>query len=92
MAEQTSKADDSIWRWWPCFMGGFCAPLLGNFLNRWLPLYLAVGVAFFIMCLIVGLIFSRMPPNPKWNFVRWIGGGALGAVVGGVIAFLFPWK
>ncbi len=92
MTEQTSKANDSMWQWVPFFIGGFCAPLFGNFLNRWLPLHFAVGVAFFVMWLIVGLVFSKMPPSPKWSFVRWIGGGALRAVAGGVIAFFFPWK
>lgn len=92
MIEQTSKANDSMWRWLPLFVGGVCGPLLGNLLSRWLPLHYAVGVAFFIMWLIVGLIFSRMSPSPKWSFARWLGGGALGAAAAAVLAFFFPWK
>ncbi len=92
MSERANDAGDSMWRWWPCFIGGFCGPLLGNFLNKWLPLHFAVGIAFFIMWVVVGLIFSILPPARKWNFMRWVLGGALGALVAGVVAFFFPWK
>jgi hypothetical protein len=92
MAEHSSKADDSMWRWWPCFLGGSCAPLLADVLVRWLSPHLAVGIAFFIMWVAVGLVFTALPPNPKTSFVRWIGGGGLGAVVAGVLAFFVHWK
>ncbi len=87
-----SKDNDSMWRWLCFFIGGFCGPLLGSFLHRWLPLHFAVGLAFFVMWFIVGLILSWMSLTPKWSFARRIGAGALGAATAGVIAFFFPWK
>lgn len=92
MAELTSTNDYSGGRWWPCFVGGLCGPLLGNWLNRWLPLYLAVGVAFLMMWMITGLIFRKTPPFAGYNFVRWMIGGTLGAIVAAAAAFLFPWR
>ncbi|MBA2621292.1 MAG: hypothetical protein H0U87_08835 [Acidobacteria bacterium] len=89
---QTTKAGDSMRLWLPCFIGGLCAPMFGNFLNVWLPLHFAVGVAFFVVWLIVGLILSRMSPNPKRSFAGLIGSAVLGAAVAGTIAFFFPWK
>jgi hypothetical protein len=48
----------------------------------------AVGAAFFIMWVVVGVIFTFSPPSTRWSFVRWTAGGALGALVAGAIAFL----
>ena len=51
-----------MWRWWPCFIGGFCGPLLAHVLAEWMPPATAVGVAFFIMWVIVGVVFTVSPP------------------------------
>lgn len=88
MTDESSKLNDSMWPWWPCFVGGFCGPLLAHVLVRWFSPHLAVGIAFFVMWVLVGLVFTALPPNPKWSFLRWVGGGALGAVVAGTLAFL----
>jgi hypothetical protein len=40
------------------------------------------------MWVVVGVIFTFSPPSTKWSFLRWTAGGALGALVAGVIAFL----
>jgi len=77
-----------MWRWWPCFIGGFCGPLLAHGLAAWMSPTVATGVAFFVMWVVVGVIFTFSPPSTKWSFLRWTAGGALGALVAGVIAFL----
>ena len=46
--EHGARSHDSFWRWWPFMVGGLCGPLLGDVLNRWLPLHYAVGFATFI--------------------------------------------
>lgn len=79
------KGGDSMWRWWPCFIGGFCGPLLANVLESWLSPGVAVGSSFFIMWLLVGLIFTVSPPSRTWRLARWAAGGAVGAVVAGVL-------
>jgi hypothetical protein len=81
-----ANGDASMWRWWPCFIGGFCGPLLAHGLTDWMAPAVAVGVAFFAMWVVVGVIFTFSPPSAKWSFVRWTAGGALGALIAGVIA------
>ncbi len=90
--EHGNQAADSLWRWWPCFIGGFCGPLLAHFLVTWVPPHVAVGTAFFIMWFIVGLLFAALPPAPSFSLVRWTSGGALGAIVAGTLAFVTHWK
>lgn len=77
-----------MWRWWPCFVGGFCGPLLARVLSAWVPLYAATAAAFFLMWVVVGLIFTVLPPGPKWSLTRWIAGGGVGALVAGALAFV----
>ena len=88
MTEQEggTKTADSMWRWWPCFIGGFCGPILAHFLSRWAPAYVATGIAFFVMWFVVGLLFTFSPPSRTWSLVRWTSFGALGAVVAGAVA------
>jgi hypothetical protein len=90
MTEKLSgtKASDSMWRWWPCFIGGFCGPLLAHVLVEWMPSAVAVGVAFFIMWVIVGLVFTVSPPSTRWSLARWTAGGALGALMAGTLALV----
>ena len=83
-----SRASDSMWRWWPCFVGGFCSPLLGHVFVGWISPHLAAGLAFFVMWVVVGLVFLAVPPSGNWSFVKWTGGGALGAVIAGALAFV----
>jgi hypothetical protein len=77
-----------MWRWWPCFIGGFCGPLLGQLLMDWMPPAVAVGLAFFVMWLMVGLVFTVSPPSRQWSLARWVGGGALGALIAGALKFV----
>jgi len=83
-----SNDSESMWRWWPCFIGGFCGPLLADVLRDWMAPALAVGTAFFVMWVVVGVIFTFSPPSSKWSFKRWTAGGALGAFIAGGIAFV----
>jgi hypothetical protein len=90
MAEQPRRTNggESMWRWWPCFIAGFCGPLLAHVLAEWMRPAVSVGLAFFIMWVVVGLVFTLSPPSRQWSFVRWTGGGALGALVAGTLAYL----
>lgn len=90
MADQFrgTNAGESMWRWWPCFIGGFCGPLLAYVLVEWMAPATAVGVAFFIMWVIVGLVFTVSPPGGRWSLARWTAGGALGALVAGALALV----
>ena len=83
-----SNGSGSMWRWWPCFIGGFCGPLLAHALTDWMSPALAVGVAFFVMWVVVGVVFTFSPPSSKWSLVGWTAGGALGALIAGGLAFL----
>ena len=88
-SENGGNTRDTMWQWWPCFVGGFCGPLLAHVLTRWMGPSVAVGLAFFIMWLVVGMIFSVSPPTTRWNFGRWAGAGAIGAIIAGVLAMAF---
>jgi hypothetical protein len=88
-SKSDENTDESMWRWWPCFVGGFCGPLLAHVLVRWVAASLAVGLAFFIMWLVVGLIFSVSPPSTRWSLARWAGGGEVGAIIAAVLAMAF---
>lgn len=90
MIEQPAAAlpSESMWRSWPCFIGGACAPFLAHMLLSWMPASVSVGLAFFIMWNLVGVLFTFSPPGRRWSFARWVGGGALGGLVAGVLAFL----
>lgn len=90
MAEESdrSNATESMWRWWPCFIGGSCSPLLAHVLTDWMSPAVAVGVAFFAMWVVVGVIFTFSPPSPRWSLVRWTAGGFVGALLAGMLALL----
>jgi uncharacterized membrane protein YjjB (DUF3815 family) len=92
MTEHDKKPNDSFWRWWPFFAGALSGPLLGDVLNRWLPLYLAVGFAMFIAWLIALWLFNRISPSSNWSIPRWLIASLGAGVIGGALAFLFPWK
>jgi hypothetical protein len=82
------------WKYWPAFVGGFCGPLLSAVLARRLPFHFAVGLAFFTVWFLVGLIFVRRSP-PKWGLPGWFGAllAGLGAgICGGVLSYFFPWR
>jgi hypothetical protein len=49
----------SWWRYWPCFVAGFCGPLLGLLLARWLPFHFAMGLAFFVAWFFAGLMLAK---------------------------------
>lgn len=59
---------DSMWRWWPCFIGGFCGPLVAHALTAWMPPAVAVGLAFFSMWLLYtqALAADGGRPEPSW--------------------------
>jgi len=90
VAEQPTAVNDgqSMWRWWPCLVGGFCGPLLAHVLVAWFPLPVAVGLASFVIWVIVGVVFTVSPPSTRWNFMRWTAGGALGSLVAGLLALV----
>jgi hypothetical protein len=90
MTPESTRSDEtvSMWRWWPCVIGGLCSPLLALVLARWMPSAVAFGVAVFIMWNIVSVIFSFSPPNSKWSMMRWTAWGLAGAIVAGGLAFL----
>jgi hypothetical protein len=92
MTEHAGKSNDSFWRWWPFFVGGLCGPPLAGVLNRWLPLYLGVGLAMFVAWLIALRLFNRISPSSEWSILRWVGASLGAGVISGVLAFLFPWK
>ncbi len=89
--ELETGAGASMWRWWPCFIGGLATPFLAEFLAHYLPRYAAAGIALFAMWIIVGFVFAISPPGRTWNFLRWSGGGALGSIVAGAAAFILHW-
>ena len=92
--ELTVLRSSKWWKWWPPLVAGFCGPLLGTLLTRWLPFHFAVGLAFFGMWFFVGLVFARRSP-PKWGLSGWLAAalvGAAGSLCGVVLSFVFPWR
>jgi hypothetical protein len=84
----------SWWRYWPCFVAGFCGPLLGLLLARWLPFHFAMGVAFFVAWFFAGLMLAKRF-TPKWGVPGWVvalSAGAAGGICVGLLSFFFPWK
>jgi hypothetical protein len=84
----------SWWRYWPCFVAGFCGPLLGLLLARWLPFHFAMGLAFFVAWFFAWLMLAKRF-TPKWGVPGWV--AALSAAAGagicvGLLSFFFPWK
>ena len=91
MTTELSLAHVAWWRYWPCFVAGFCGPLLGLLLARWLPFHFAMGIAFFVLWFFVGLIFARRSP-PKWGVPAWLAALLTGAAAGlcaGVLWYYF---
>ena len=84
--EASDRPSDRVW--WPCFLGGVVAVPAGAVLENWLPRAIAGGLGFFVASLVVGIVFSMSPPTSKWTFVRWIAGGAVGAIVGTTIVLM----
>ena len=84
----------SWWRYWPCFVAGFCGPLLGLLLARWLPFHFAMGLAFFVAWFFAGLMLARRF-TPRWGIPGWLVGVLAGAGAGltvAVLSFFIPWK
>jgi hypothetical protein len=90
MTRQPTAADnsESMWHWWPCFIGGFCGPLLAHVLSEQMSPAVAVGLSFFIMWALVGLVFTVSPPTRRWSLARWTASGAAGALLAGALAFV----
>ena len=61
-------------------------------MSRWLPLYLALGVAMFVAWLIALWLFNRISPSSGWSILRWVGASLGAGAIGGALAFLFPWN
>jgi hypothetical protein len=81
-------------RYWPCFVAGFCGPLLGLLLARWLPFHFAMGLAFFVAWFFAGLMLAK-GLTPKWGVPGWVAALSAGAAAGisvGLLSFFFPWK
>jgi hypothetical protein len=94
MTTDVTIVASSWWRWWPTFVGGFCSPLLGLLLARWLPFHFAMGIAFFVVWFFAGLIFAGRSA-PKWGIPRWLVAVFAGAGAGltvAVVSFFFPWN
>jgi len=92
MSESSTQSQSSWLRWWPAFLGGFCGPLLGQLLTRWLPIHFAMGLGFSIVWFVVSLILSKKSP-PKWGLPPWLAAifaGSAGGLVVGLLYFLFP--
>ena len=93
MTELTLLAG-SWWKWWPSFVAGFCGPLLGLFLARWLPFHFAIGIAFFVLWFPAGLFMTRRS-TPKWGVPGWVVALLAGAASGicvGLLSYFFPWR
>ena len=89
MSPGPPNAPEPTWHWWPCFIGGFAGALLTHLFMDWMwPPGLALGAAFFVMWVAVGLVFLISPPGRRWSFVRWVGNGAVGSLIIGALAWI----
>ena len=92
MTKDNLKKESSSLKWWPAFIAGFCGPLIGGLLSRWLPVHFAMGIGFFIPWVVAFLFWSRRFP-PKWGLPGWLAAvlaGGAGGIVVGLFYFLFP--
>jgi len=92
MSESNIQSQSSWLKWWPAFLGGFCAPLFGRLLAHRLPVHFAMGAAFAVVWFVVSLLLSKNSP-PKWGLppllVALLAGCGGGLAVG-LLYFLFP--
>lgn len=92
MTREKPERESSSLKWWPAFIAGFCGPLIGGLLSRWLPVHFAMGIGFFFPWVLAGLIWSRRFP-PRWGLPAWVAAvlaGGAGGIVVGLFYFLFP--
>lgn len=78
-------------KWWPAFIAGFCGPLIGWLLSRWLAVHFAMGIGFFIPWVLVYLLWSGRFPS-RWGLPAWLAAllaGGAGGIVVGLFYFLF---
>jgi hypothetical protein len=73
------------WPWWPVAIGGLIGPLVSSVFEPRMSHEFAVGAAFLVTWIGVGVIFSFRPPSPQWSMARWIGGAVAGAVVAAAV-------
>jgi hypothetical protein len=92
VTKENAPSGSSWLKWWPVFIAGFCGPLIGRLLSRWLPAHFAMGIGFFVPWVLAWLICSDRL-SPRWGLPPWLAAvlaGAGGGIVAGLFYFLFP--
>ena len=96
MAPTETRKNSALIRCWPFGVGGLVGPLFAVALSRWMPFPFAVGASMFVCFSAAGWMYRAVPSRVRQGI-----GGSLTAIlvpafaaglVGGVLAFLFPWR
>jgi hypothetical protein len=89
MAVSETLKKDSLVRYWPFGVAGFGGPLMSAFVGQWMPFYLAVGASMFVGFAAAVWMFQRTSARGSVGII--LVSGLAAGVVGGAVAFLFPW-
>lgn len=86
---------DGLARYWPYAAGGLVVPMAAGVLARWIAFHFAVGVTMLVAWTLATWLVQRTSVRPGDSGWRRAGvsiaAGLGGALVAGVLAFLFPW-
>lgn len=76
---------------WPYAVAGLLGPVLTNVIAARFPLYLAFAGSFFVVFFIANWIWEARSGRPH-RVLRNLFASAAGAALGGLVAYLMPWK
>jgi hypothetical protein len=82
-------------RYWPFAAGGLVAPMAAGVLARWIAFHFAVAATMLVAWTLATWLAQRTTARRRDSGWRRAGvsiaAGLAGALVAGVLAFLFPW-
>lgn len=81
-------------RYWPFAIGGLSAPIGAAVLDRWMPLYVAAGLAMFLAFAAAHWVFQRSLASrvDRRAAVASLVSALAAGVVVGLITYLSPWR
>jgi hypothetical protein len=88
----TVATEDRVIRYWPFALGGLLGPVATGALALWMPSSVATATAFFVALTAASWWFQREAPSrrsPARRLGASLMGGLSGAVVAGLVAYLF---
>ena len=92
MVGLSAGPDRGFREYWPFLAGGLLSPVMASVLTRWVPLHCAVAGSSFVAWFAAISLFQRGSARAGTGLVGKLAVSAVAGLVGGVLAFLLPWK